>query len=1012
MARGGSFGGTLDPFGSGALGGFSQYEIGSNLAELEVYRVEVAWGNGTATDEQYIEALTKAVNATDPETRDRESAQNRLDDVVYRIGRSVAEEAGLDQLIAFDQSAIAKMNPDNLRYRSVKDALDSELAERRSRDYGDLVREYNDGKVSTQKLVDWVTDALKGVEPDDPDYEHWTDTADDLADRLKSEKDEKVYQDYQQGRMKPAAFLAYLTGRRDEFDPTSPQFDDWSRRVEDATKQIKNDELAKKDQAFFNAYELGHKSDAQYLAYLRKRIDGMDADDPDLGAWKHRLTQAAFSLAEDKLRFDVQRGKAPESKLRQFYKNYQRTLNPGSAEYRQIARALMSLGGGGGGGGGTAGKGKWGGVSKLGGKGSPKLIDPKYTLDNILPLLQINLSSKNKKATDAAVKALDLNVDRLGNARQRGDSVWLFQDPRKPGQMIAGRNPDGSPMLDSKGKPVMVPGSAYLQTGDQAYANLLGLKTDQYYQQAALSLASHDAKGLYYNLKLAANAEDRQRLVDSQAIERGNRTFYDKAQQGIDLALKTGDYAAAANLALAVQDRLNGDLANPMLDDTRRDRLENLSEKLGKNPLLPQVDPLTGQRIGGAIDLDNSSLDAEGNFTSVALLPGWHQVLDRTNERGAPDWGLVYDDVQDGTWEQEHVKVYTTYGGAIVAGEVKVRQAPVNASIVAKVPDGAIRSDTGTMFITYTDEHGRQVKAYSIDGTTWIRSLTGAPPQLELGIDLTKQSTPDGDIYVDPAGETVFKQNTDGSFAKNDAYFEANPGAVDWYGMANLRKRQATLGRVKTTKADGSQREGQFVSGEEERYIFGARSGIGGGVDVGAKGQAMQVVVMSDSGELNLTSMGFKGPDTGVRGGGGMLDTFDRAKPPKLTKDVAKGRGLTVNASTGFVTSRGGPNVNASTGFVVPTVKQQLPANTPDLFEGVGFARTATVPALTPSTRPTLGPSNVRAVLPPAPAIKGVRALPKPVAKKPAPLPDKTRVTKRTKPRTTSTVVRGTSTAL
>ena len=49
MARAGSFGGSLNPFGGGSLGGFSAYDIGSNLAELEVYKVEVAWGNGTAT---------------------------------------------------------------------------------------------------------------------------------------------------------------------------------------------------------------------------------------------------------------------------------------------------------------------------------------------------------------------------------------------------------------------------------------------------------------------------------------------------------------------------------------------------------------------------------------------------------------------------------------------------------------------------------------------------------------------------------------------------------------------------------------------------------------------------------------------------------------------------------------------------------------------------------------------------------------------------------------------------
>ena len=79
---------------AGSLGGFSQYDIGSNLAELELYKTEVAWGNGTATDAEYIDALTKARDATSTGTKDRETAQNRLDDAVYRIDRQKAQQAG------------------------------------------------------------------------------------------------------------------------------------------------------------------------------------------------------------------------------------------------------------------------------------------------------------------------------------------------------------------------------------------------------------------------------------------------------------------------------------------------------------------------------------------------------------------------------------------------------------------------------------------------------------------------------------------------------------------------------------------------------------------------------------------------------------------------------------------------------------------------------------------------------------------------------------------------------
>ena len=138
-ARRGGFGGGLNPFGGGQLGSLAQYDIGKDLADLAVYQTEVAWGNGQATDAEYVDALRRAAAAADPNTQGYYSAQNKVDDAVYRIGRSVAEGQGLDALIAFDQAALATMSPDNLRYRDILDSVQSEMAQRRSRDYGELV---------------------------------------------------------------------------------------------------------------------------------------------------------------------------------------------------------------------------------------------------------------------------------------------------------------------------------------------------------------------------------------------------------------------------------------------------------------------------------------------------------------------------------------------------------------------------------------------------------------------------------------------------------------------------------------------------------------------------------------------------------------------------------------------------------------------------------------------------------------------------------------------------------
>lgn len=879
MARIGGFGGGLSPFGNGSLGGFGQYNIGQTqqqLADLALYQTEVRWGNGQASNGEYLAALRTALSSTDPGSRDQLSAQNKLDDAEYRIGRADAERQGMDALIAFEQAWLARAQPDSLKWWDISDSLDALLAQRRSRDYGKLVDEYNAGRVSTERLQSWVSGTLQTISPEDPDFENWRGVQQELADRILAEEDEKVYQDYQQGRIKGPEFLAHLTKRRDSYSPESPKWDDWNNRLEDATVQAKNEEQAATDAEFFRRYESGKVSDTDYLKYLRDRIAGMGPDDPQLSTWKQRLSQAAYSLAEDQLRFDVERGKRPVSALVTFYRNYRTTLNPGSAEWRQVTRQIDALagraaGGGGGGrrmtkasGGGKAGGGGGTSVGSAVGPG-PKVIDPKATLSTIMPLLSINANApKGQVAT--AVDALELNLQRLGDARQRGDEVWAFQDPRRPGQMIQDRDREGNPVVDAKGKPVMIPGSAWLPTSDEAFANILSLKADYQYQLAGKALRARDAEGYFYQLRQAGNTEDRIRLVGAQYIERSNEAFFEKATAGIELAMRTADWANAINLATEVQDRLDYEMRDPSIDRTRIERLERMQEKIRNNPLLPQIDPATGQRFGGAIDLEASTVDRDGNFTNVVLRPGWHHVLDRAGPAGTPEWGLVFDDRQDGTWEAEHISVSTSYGNRKVTGEVTVRTAPINPQLLVNTPEGSIRSEAAASYISFVDENGALVKAYSIDGQRWIRSLTGAAPTLELDVPLTQTSDAEGVYKVDAEGRRVFTQSRDG-WIRDDAYFAENAGALAWYGERQYRQqvneaRSASVGNNKVTILDertgryttytptGRRRQSRNLGVENIDVDY--RTGRGP-ADLGAPGQKMQLIFADDEGTVDLT---------------------------------------------------------------------------------------------------------------------------------------------------------------
>jgi hypothetical protein len=857
VARAGSFGGSLTPFGGGG-GAIGNYSIGGWLADLALYEIEVRWRNGEASDEEYLAALRRAVEARTPGTRDYIAAQDKLQDVEYRIERSKVED-DLDALIAFDQSWLARLNPDSLRYRQLQQSLAAELAQRRSRDYGRLVDQYNAGRLSTQALLDWVNNTLDGLPADAPDYDTWTGRRQELTQRLASERDAEVYQDYQMRRISGQAFLAYIRQRRDSFDPASPDWADWNRRLEDATQRVRQDELARQDTAFFNAYREGKVSDADYLRYLQRRIDEMDPDDPDRPVWEHRLRQAAFSIAEDQLRFDVERGKRPVADLIRFYENYRRGLNPNSAEWRQITRQIDSLRGR------VAGGGRRGGGGGAKGTGTPstaigKVISSEYTLDSIMPLLTINPQAP-KKDRKAAEAYFALNYASLENARQRGDAVWLFYDPRRPESLVQARDPQGNPITDKNGKPVMVRGSAYLPVTDEAFANLNYLRADYFTGLAEIALADHDIKSFASYYRRAIEAEDKGRRVSAEGVQRSARRFIEAGLDGIDEALASQDYATALNLARDIGALIADSLANPMLDEARRAWFERQADRLAKNPLLPKVDPATGIQTGGAIDLARSTTDAEGNFVSVELRPGWHFVLDRTNEFGQPNWGLVYDDVQDGSWEQNHVTVQVKRGERVVTGEARLRTADVAPVLFVNVPgDGRmiIPAPAAAQMIALPDEYGNIVRAYSLDGRTWVRPLDGAPPALELTVDGAQiVETGGGRELVDAQGNAIFRSADGINWAPVAEYFAQNPNAVAWYGQREYEARRQRAQRqyeaevVRLRRFAGE--EGFTAAYEEQRLgrLRTARALDLASVEIGGPGQRAQLTYAGVNG-INL----------------------------------------------------------------------------------------------------------------------------------------------------------------
>lgn len=965
MARRGSFSGGLNPFGGGTLGNLAQYDVGADLADLSVYQTEVAWGNGQATDADYLNALRQAAAATDPGTQRSYSAQNKLDDAVYRIGRSVAESQGLDALIAFDQAAISTMNQDNLRYRNVEDSLDSEMAQRRSRDYGELVRAYNEGDLPTEALLSWVSQTLGTISPDDPDFANWTNVRGDLGERIDGEKDSAVFQDYQRGRMEPQAFLAYLTARRDSFGPNSPKYDEWSNKLEDATVQIKEAAQSKADSTFFALYQAGKKSDASYLLYLRRRIDGMPADDPQRGEWQSRLNQAAFSLAEDKLRFDAQRAankvdanpsssaikaaNAASGKLLDFYTAYRTSLNPGSAEWRTVTRSIDTLARqlaapapkAGGGKGKSSGSGKvgapTGSVLGAGPALTGKLINPKYNLSNILGLFTINPTG-DKKAVAGAKKFLALNKSALDNALNRGDDVWLFQDPRTPGAVVTALDPNGAPVLDKNGKPVLVRGSAWLPVQNETLSYLKMAEATNFMSAAEVALAKGKYGDYAYNLRRAGETLDSARLGDSQAREQNWNDWYKATEIAVDKLTMAGDYGQAIRTATDLASRLARERQNAYLDDTRRDRLDELGEKLADNKIMPKANP-DGSSWEGAVNI--SELD-RGN---TVLNPGWHHVL-KSNDRGQPAWGPVFDAKQDGSWDSGYVTVYTTLGDKLVKGEAAISdKARLDPKILVRTAEGWKTIDAGktTVMLSFVDQYGQVQRAYSLDGRTWIRPAPGAPaPTLVIDTELTMKTDAEGIAsYVDAQGNIVVLQNAKGGW-------DTDPAALSWYGQTAWEQAKKTpAGKQQLEFDPGDVREARRLN-----VVDAAR------MDMGGLGQQMTLAYASPSGIVNLTPAGYRTQAAIIADKRRLASMRTKAAPELFGPPrpaVAAPYGSPLPSGAKAQTDPFLREADARRGAARPVsyqdIASQLPDDTPDRYDGYSsLPPPAVVAQLAPST--------------------------------------------------------------
>jgi hypothetical protein len=370
--RTGSFGGAgtsgLDPFGSGR-GGLGRYNLGSDVASLDAYEayvIAVGWQNGTVSDEDYLASLQHQIDLAPDGSHDKVAATDKFNDAVYTIGRNKLVEtannadaedariAALEALVSYDEAHLATLTPDNQQYRSLQDRIVSTRGDIRQTEYGVLVQAYNLGHATTQDLIDFARTAVADT-AGSGDQITWRNTLADLVDRKAKEAITQSYQDYQLNRINGAQLKAQLQARLATLTPGSPLFDDLSRNLEDLTVAEANKANSLSAAQLNSAFQAGKISDTAYLAGLSA---AMNQETPGTAAYvaaAERFRAAAFSLAEDKLRFDVTKGTKPPSALASFYRSAMTApgVVVGSSQWRSLKLAadrLMSAGAGGGGG--------------------------------------------------------------------------------------------------------------------------------------------------------------------------------------------------------------------------------------------------------------------------------------------------------------------------------------------------------------------------------------------------------------------------------------------------------------------------------------------------------------------------------------------------------------------------------------------------------------------------------------------------------------------------------------
>lgn len=787
--RKGGFGLTLNPFGSGG-GDLGRYSIGGttgggdDLAAYEAYAAEIAWNNGTITDEQYLAALRKLLESTTPETRDRISAQNRLDDALYTIERNKLVRAvndadehperrtAITALLAFEEQRLGRMSADNEQRREQEDRIEGLRSELRQSRYAEAVERVNEGKGTTKELLG-LAQALAREAGEDKDAADWERAVRELTDRVADEDLADAYQDYEHGRLTGPKLLAKLDARLAALTPGSPQYREMVRQREDLAVRVRDEERARRNATVAGARAAGKLTDEQYLAHLRQAYEETEPGSYDRIVAGNNLREAAYSLAEDKLRFEVQTGKKPPSALIRFYQGYLATMNPGSERARALKLAIRSLqqrgsGGGGGGGGGSSSKLSFGklvpGLSSL-----TSVIAANQAPPDFDKLLRVDVRST------PSWRWWSNNHRSLRDAYQEGKSSWTYFDTKGTAYTVP-LTPELMSEFDDLNMRYTRAGVDNAQTPSQRQT---------WIGRHITAIDGFEARQGQMTMDRYEREWDLLSREKERALARGDYAAYFNLTAGqADLVRSVAgiERGAPTDLAFATNTLLTGDMREQLLRDldsiapaitdpndpdfdsanTEGDWLLGLMKRYVPRDTdgdgvvdTVSIDPnegfVTQNTQTGAIEFVRIDRGNPEHFTSYVDENGQEHIVPRymgSAEAINPETGepyvkpttlpaVVRFDGQDSVVRQAVVPTSAgagltawgyDYGATLGAAALSAAGTPTNVVAPSLRPLERVPVQTIT-----TVESGRPVVWYTLDGVQWIRATAeGVPPRVVL----------------------------------------------------------------------------------------------------------------------------------------------------------------------------------------------------------------------------------------------------------------------------------------